>query len=118
MTLLDYELAATTLKPRKIKARNRVISQFDMIGVTSTERLAVVRTRMMPAKSTTGDTPLRVLLEGLAQTAVADAWKDSLAAQISEKSDQIGMLVCKIPTSSQITSHHINCNQVMSQGDE
>lgn len=88
LTLLDYELAATTLKPRKIKARNRVISQFDMIGVTSTERLAVVRTRMMPAKSTKGDTPLRALLEGLAQTAVADAWKDSLAAQISEKFDR------------------------------
>ena len=85
LTLLDYDAAATTLKPRKIKARHRVISKLDMVGVTSSDRLAVVRLRMMPAKSTKGDTPLRALLEGLAQTAVADAWQESLGAQILEK---------------------------------
>ena len=85
VSVLDYAVPTTMLKPRKIKARHRVISALDLVGVTSTDRLAVLRCRVMPPKSTKGDTPLRALLEGLAQCAVADAWRSTLTSQIQEK---------------------------------
>ena len=85
VSLLDYAVPVTGLAKRKIKARYRVISTLDLLGLSNTERLVVARCRMMPPKSTKGDTPLRALLEGLAQCAVAEAWRDSLSAQIGEK---------------------------------
>ncbi|MEZ4214994.1 MAG: hypothetical protein R3E88_00820 [Myxococcota bacterium] len=85
VTLLDYAVPVTALSPRKIKARMRVVSALDLLGVANDDRLVVARCRVMPPKSTKGDTPLRALLEGLAQCAVAEAWRESLAAQIAEK---------------------------------
>lgn len=85
VTLLDYAVPVTALSPRKIKARYRVISAIDLLGLTSAGRLAVVHCGVMPPKSTKGDTPLRTLVEGLAQCAVAEAWSESLARQVSEK---------------------------------
>jgi hypothetical protein len=86
--LLDYAVPTTTLAPRKIKARHRVISALDLIGLTANDRLAVARTRLMPPRSTKGDTPLRALLEGLAQCAVAEANRGTLSAQIAERTER------------------------------
>jgi len=84
--LIDYAVPVTTLAPSKIKARHRVISALDLVGVTAEERLAVARVRLMPPRSTKGDTPLRALIEGLAQCAVAEAYRSTLAAQIEASS--------------------------------
>lgn len=86
--LLDYAVPMTTLAPRKIKARHRVISVLDLVGLTAEDRLVVSRVRLMPPKSTKGDTPLRALLEGLAQCAVAEAYRSTLTSQIAERSDR------------------------------
>ncbi|MEE2665135.1 MAG: hypothetical protein VX681_13540 [Myxococcota bacterium] len=84
--LLDYAVPVTTLAPSKIKARHRVISALDLVGVTAEERLAVARVRLMPPRSTKGDTPLRALIEGLAQCAVAEGYRSTLSAQIEASS--------------------------------
>ena len=86
--LIDYEVPTTTLSPRKIKARHRVISSLDLVGLTSADRLVVARVRLMPPRSTKGDTPLRALLEGLAQCAVAEAHRGTLTAQIAERTER------------------------------
>ena len=78
----------TTLAPRKIKARHRVISVLDLVGLTAEDRLVVSRVRLMAPKSTKGDTPLRALLEGLAQCAVAEAYRSTLSGQIAERSER------------------------------
>jgi len=83
--LIDYAVNMTTLAPRKIKARNRVISSLDLLGIAMDERLAVQRVRLMPPRSTKGDTPLRAILEGLAQCAVVEAHRETLSAQIAER---------------------------------
>jgi hypothetical protein len=86
--LIDYAVPVTTLAPSKIKAKHRVLSALDLIGLTADERLAVARVRLMPPKSTKGDTPLRALLEGLAQCAVAEAYRTSLSEQIAKSTER------------------------------
>lgn len=86
--LIDYAVNMTTLAPRKIKARNRVISAVDLLGVSMDDRIAVQRVRLMPPRSTKGDTPLRALIEGLAQCAVVEACRDTLSAQIAERTER------------------------------
>ena len=83
--LIDFAVNMTTLPPRKVKARNRVISSLDLLGIAMDDRLAVQRVRLMPPRSTKGDTPLRAILEGLAQCAVVEAYHDTLSAQITER---------------------------------
>ena len=61
---------------------------LDLLGLTSDERLALARVRLMPPGSTKGDTPLRALLEGLAQCAVAEAYRSTLSSQISERTER------------------------------
>lgn len=86
--LLDYAIPMTTLAPRKIKARHRVISALDLLGLTADDRIAVARLRLMAPKSTKGDTPLRALLEGLAQCAMVEGYRATLTAQIGERSER------------------------------
>jgi len=86
--LLDYAVPVTTLAPSKIKARLRALTLLDLIGLTADDRLAVARVRMMPPKSTKGDTPLRAMIEGLAQCAVAEAYRSTLSAQIAERTER------------------------------
>ncbi len=61
------------------------IDKLDCVGIGPDDRLACVITKVLPADATrvgTGDTPLRALLEGLAHTAVADANRSALEAEL------------------------------------
>ena len=72
LDLLDYHVRA---KPgRADEPETKGITRFDALGVLSGGRLAVVHMRYLEPSATrcgVGDTPLRVLLEGLAYTAIA-----------------------------------------------
>jgi len=64
------------------------IGRLDMLGVTSDDRLAVIRMRVLEPTATrcgVGDTPLRALLEGLAYTAIASANQEELKSEIAER---------------------------------
>lgn len=66
----------------------RGIGRLDMIAVTSEDRLAVVKMRVLEPSATrcgVGDTPLRALLEGLAYSAIASANQADLQSEIAEK---------------------------------
>jgi hypothetical protein len=87
--LIDHAVNMTTLAPRKIKARNRVLSSLDLLGVSVDDRITVQRVRLMPPGSTKGDTPLRAIVEGLAQCAAVDAYRETLSAQIEERTGRV-----------------------------
>ena len=64
------------------------IGRLDLLGVTSDDRLAVVKLRVLEpgaSRCGVGDTPLRALLEGLAYTAYAAANQDELRSEILEQ---------------------------------
>jgi hypothetical protein len=63
------------------------IGRIDLLGVTSEDRLAVIKMRVLDPTATrcgVGDTPLRSLLEGLAYTAIASANREELKSEIAE----------------------------------
>lgn len=86
LDLLDYHLRA---KPgRADDPETKGISRFDALGVIDDDRLAVVHMRYLEPSATrcgVGDTPLRVLLEGLAYTAIAAANREQIAAEARER---------------------------------
>lgn len=64
------------------------IGSVDLLAVGPEDRLAVAAIRYLPADAkrvSTGDTPLRVLLEGLAHAAVVEANREALLAEIGER---------------------------------
>jgi hypothetical protein len=64
------------------------IGRIDLLGVTSEDRIAVVKLRVLEPGATrcgVGDTPLRALLEGLAYTAIASANREELKSEIAEQ---------------------------------
>lgn len=83
---LDYQVRVKT-GPLDDPA-TRGIGRIDLLGVTSEERLTVVRLRVLEPSATrcgVGDTPLRALLEGLAYTAIAAANQAELRSEIAER---------------------------------
>lgn len=86
LTPLDYQVRVKT-GPIDDPA-TKGIGRIDLIGVTSEERLAVLKMRVLEPNATrcgVGDTPLRALLEGLAYTAIAEANQEALRQEIAER---------------------------------
>lgn len=83
--LLDCYVRA---KPgRADEPETKGINRFDALAVTEGNRLAVLQIRYLESGATrcgVGDTPLRVLLEGLAYTAIAAANKEQIASDAQE----------------------------------
>lgn len=86
LTLLDYHVRA---KPgRADEPETKGINRFDALGVLDDGRLAVVEMRYLESSATrcgVGDTPLRVLLEGLLYTAIASANREQIASEAQER---------------------------------
>jgi hypothetical protein len=86
LRLLDYQVRAK-IGPVDEPA-TKGISRFDLLGVGPDGRLAVVQMRYLEPAATRcriGDTPLRVLLEGLTYSAVAEANRAALGKEIGER---------------------------------
>ncbi len=84
--LLDYQVRAK-IGPADEPA-TKGIARFDLLGIGPGDRLAVIQMRYLEPGATRchiGDTPLRVLLEGLAYCAIADANRDALAQEVVER---------------------------------
>ena len=83
--VLDYHVLLTSLPKSRRKARFRPVHTVSAVGLTSEGRLAVIKTEVMPAKSTKGDTPLKLLVEGLALCGAVEAHRATLTEQIKER---------------------------------
>jgi hypothetical protein len=84
--LLDYQVRAK-IGPIDDPA-TRGIARFDLLGIGPDDRLAVIQMRYLEPSATRchiGDTPLRVLLEGLTYCAIAEANRADLAQEIAER---------------------------------
>ncbi|HKA14248.1 MAG TPA: hypothetical protein VKH41_04460 [Myxococcota bacterium] len=84
--LLDYQVRAK-IGPVDEPA-TKGIARFDLLGIDAGDRLAVIQMRYLEPEATRcriGDTPLRVLLEGLTYCAIADANRAPLAQEIGER---------------------------------
>ena len=65
---------------------NKGVGKIDLLGVGPEDRLVVVKLKFAAPGATrggTGDTPLRAFLDGLAQTAIASANRESLASELA-----------------------------------
>lgn len=65
---------------------NQGIGKVDLLGVGPEDRLVVVKLKYAAPGATrggTGDTPLRALLDGLAQTAICSANREALASELA-----------------------------------
>jgi hypothetical protein len=86
LRLLDYQVRAKTGPADEPDTKG--IHRFDLLGVGPDDRLAVIQLRYLEPAATrcnVGDTPLRILLEGLAYTAIAAANREALASEIAER---------------------------------
>jgi hypothetical protein len=84
--LLDYQVRAK-IGPIDEPA-TKGIARFDLLGIGPGDRLAVIQLRYLEPTATRcyiGDTPLRVLLEGLTYCAIAEANLAGLAQEIAER---------------------------------
>ena len=81
-------LATTSVDRSKGDADpNKGVGKIDLLGVGSEDRLAVVKLKFAEPGATrggTGDTPLRALLDGLAQCAIASANREALASELAD----------------------------------
>lgn len=88
LTLLDYQVPLATAAPDKDQGDadpNKGVGKVDLLGLMPDDRLAVVVVKFVPPSATrggTGDTPLRALLEGLAHTAIVDANREAIGAEV------------------------------------
>ena len=65
---------------------NKGVGKIDLLGVGPEDRLVVAKLKFAAPGATrggTGDTPLRAFLDGLAQTAIAAANRESLASEVA-----------------------------------
>jgi hypothetical protein len=86
LRLLDYQVRAK-IGPVDEPA-TKGIARFDLLGIGPGDRLAVIQMRYLEPAATRchiGDTPLRVLIEGLTYCAIADANRGPLAQEILER---------------------------------
>jgi len=70
---------------------NKGVGKIDLLGVGPEDRLVVVKLKFAAPGATrggTGDTPLRALLDGLAQCAIASANRESLASEFSAAAER------------------------------
>ncbi|MBW2230105.1 MAG: hypothetical protein JRG92_13390 [Deltaproteobacteria bacterium] len=90
LTIIDALVPLRTAAPDKAKGDadpNKGVEDIDLLGLLPDDRLAVIRTKFLAPEATrggAGDTPLRALLTGLAQTAIVDANAAVLRAEIQE----------------------------------
>ncbi len=86
LRLLDYQVRAK-IGPVDEPA-TKGISRFDLLGIGPGDRLAVIQMRYLEPAATRchiGDTPLRVLIEGLTYCAIAEANRAALGQEILER---------------------------------
>ena len=86
LRILDYQVRVKTGPVDD--ADTKGIGRIDLIGIGPDDRLAVVKLRYVEPTATrckVGDTPLRMLLEGLAYTAIASANRDEIVKEVSER---------------------------------
>jgi hypothetical protein len=65
---------------------NKGVGKIDLLGVGPEDRMVVVKVKFAAREATrggTGDTPLRALLDGLAQSAMASANREALASELA-----------------------------------
>jgi hypothetical protein len=78
---------------------NKGVGKIDLLGVGPEDRMVVVKVKFAVPEATrggTGDTPLRALLDGLAQSAMASANREALASELAAGralSDQPPLLI-------------------------
>jgi hypothetical protein len=81
---LDFFSYQVPLKVRQTDPDKR-IGKIDVIGAVPENRMAIIVLKYVPPTATrgsTGDTPLRALLEGLAYTAIVQANRNEIIAEI------------------------------------
>jgi hypothetical protein len=89
--LLDYMLPLATASPDRAQGDadpNKGVGKVHLLGQLADGRLAAVLLKFIASSATrggTGDTPLRALLEGLAQCAILDANREAIAAELAER---------------------------------
>jgi hypothetical protein len=89
--LVDCLVPLRTAAPDKSSAEadaNKGVEDIDLLGLLPGERLAIVQLKYLEpeaARGGAGDTPLRMLLGGLATTAHADANRKALRVEIEER---------------------------------
>jgi hypothetical protein len=88
ITLIDFQVPLATAAPDKSLGDadpNKNIGKLDLLGLMPDDRLAAIVVKFVPPSATrggTGDTPLRALLEGLALTAMVDANREAISAEV------------------------------------
>lgn len=88
LRLLPLESAVRVKTGPADAPETRGIGRIDLLAVTSEDRLAVVKMRVLGPTETrcgVGDTPLRAMLEALALTAIAHANLPALRSEIAER---------------------------------
>ena len=95
LQIVDALVPLRTKAPDRAKGDddpNKGVEDIDLVGVLSDDRLAVVRVKYLAPEATrggAGDTPLRALLSGLAQTAMVDADRAALKSEIEAKTGRV-----------------------------
>jgi len=87
---LDFFAYQVPLKVRQTDPDKR-IGKIDLIGAIPENRLAIVMLKYVPPTATrgsTGDTPLRALLEGLTYTAIVQANRSEILGEIEATCDR------------------------------
>jgi len=88
LTVVDHLVPLRTAAPDKALGEsdpNKGVDDIDLLAQLSDNRLAVVRLKYLAPDATrggAGDTPLRAFLSGLAQTAMVDANRETLGAEV------------------------------------
>lgn len=88
---LDWQVPLATARPDKALGEadpNWGVGKIDLLALAPGDRLAVVVLKAVEPTATragTGETPLRLLLQGLAHAAIAEANREALAAEIEER---------------------------------
>lgn len=77
LTLLDYQV------PLKARQTDSGVGKVDLVGATGSGDIAVVELKVTTATSS-GDTPLRALLEAFAYCAIIEANAHEISAEIAE----------------------------------
>ena len=86
LELLDYQVRVKGA--RADDPATRGIGRIDLLGLIDGQRLAVIRMRFVEPgarRCGVGDTPLHVLLDGLAHTAIASACRENIAREVAER---------------------------------